>query len=134
MVVHINADHVKPSVDELLVEDLKKAGLPSCIGNITPPMISRIIAISGEEILESAGNIPDANIVEHDLSKFIVFPEEAITHDLVLGVNGKKKLDKIKRDMSKAYVSHITNCLKCKYQSLCFNLTLTYLITVTASK
>jgi len=110
-----------------IIEDILVASkLPSCLGNMCPPLVMNEILDEDTEYLGFSFNIdpddksdvkPDVitNSVEHlNINKFAVKK------------SGIKRLEEIKNDMIINYTNHVIKCATCKLTDTCFKLSTLY--------
>jgi len=133
MKITINLDAIGESVDFLIKEKLKKLNLPTCLGNMSPPLISNMLDIEDMSLFCEGDIIPPENIVMNNISFLIedthILKSDYIK-DLVLDINGKNKIEAFKERLSTDYVNKLLKCTTCDYKELCNQLTTHYLKTI----
>jgi hypothetical protein len=112
-----------PSLEERISALLKENKLPECLGNMSPPIISKIVNIDVDTILKHRKSIPKENIADS-------LRGDALLSDMIIDNEGIDYLKNIKETMAKAYVDKIIKCTTCQYCVLCDRLTTHYLNTI----
>jgi len=121
----IHVDAVGPTLDSLIEENLEKANLPSCLGNMIPPIMIRMIEVEDHEFFSAKHKIPPQEIAMEDISSLLATTIE--NSDFVLTKKGLDKIQEYKKDRASLYTQHLIKCSNCKVQDLCYKLTTNYL-------
>ncbi len=53
-------------LSELVNDKLRKEKLPTCIGNMCPPLVPNLIDIDSEDIFKLKKSVPKENVVEEN--------------------------------------------------------------------
>lgn len=125
MKVEIKIDALNPKLDSLIEKGLEEAGLPSCLGNMIPPIMVRMIEVEDAEFFSNRNTISPQEIGMEDTSKLVRLP--MTNTNMVLTIEGLKKLQEYKESRAKVYIEHIKKCSNCDKVDLCYKLTTNYL-------
>lgn len=111
------------TLDEIVKEKLKKAKLPECLGDMCPPIISKKVSVSADNIIKHRKAIPQENISG-------ALEGDQLLSDMVVDVNGQEYLKQYKEGLATKYVERLVSCTQCMYIDLCDKLTTHYLNTL----
>lgn len=129
MRIKINVDCVGKPINEIVGEKLKEKNLPSCIGNMTPPIVPMVVEMDAEKVIKPQADIPADNIVSSDLSNVVLDLPESLKN-YALDADGAQHIMGHKEVTSSEYANHIANCVDCEHKELCDRLTYYYLTTI----
>lgn len=131
MKIKINLDKVGKTVKEDCEGKLEKNNLPTCMGNMTLPILKNTV------ILDSN----DYDIIK--LKKGIDAPLQIERGDIVTSLGNDESLEdfcldkesltviqEIKDERIDKYIDVVTKCSKCKVRDLCYQLTSNYLLSL----
>jgi len=133
--IKINVNAIGTSIESYIEKYLKDKKIPSCFGNMIPPLLLHEMDYDIEDILCVTKNTPPENIDPTVLSKLIVkatgkLPVPSYLSKYALHINGAMKIEQHKKDLAKKYVQKIIRCIDCKYIDTCSKLTLHYISTL----
>jgi len=131
MKVKVNLD-LFGSVDEQIELELGKSSIPSCLGNMCPPLISSIVDIDSELLLAKKESMPEENFSKINPSDIFASERDCeIFPDFGVSVPGEARLRELREKSIDKYVSRLKKCAApCKYMDLCHKLTTHYLNTI----
>lgn len=130
MKVIVDIDAVGQKLDVLVERALAEAALPTCFGNMVPPILVRTMSMEDTEILKSKGSIPADQVAIEVTSNIIVGKEEKEkikNTDLVLTKDAVEEINEYKKDRAERYVKQLVQCSNCTYTDVCDRLTKNYL-------
>jgi len=127
--VTVDIRQISPSYDEVINQLLTDYGLPSCLGNMIPPLLKNFIEFDSSEILEIEDGLPQEEIYTKDLASLIT-SDNSFFDDKVLTHKGQKFLQKYKITRATLYANQLKKCVDCSHIDVCSKLTYNYLITL----
>ena len=126
MRIKVNIDTVGKPLDKYIEEKLETKGLPTCLGSMIPPIITRQVPFEDIDILIDKDAISKKEIIESDISN-IVDANPTYCKDKVLGRSGAERLEKYKNDRAEQYTEQLIKCCSCIHVKICNQLTKNYL-------
>lgn len=116
-----------PTLDELIKNLFAEKGVPGCFGDMCPPIISKKITIDADTIIKHKSSVPVENISA-------ALDRPGPLEDMVIDINGREYLNKLKKDMADKYVEKLIKCKDCQLHVLCNMLTTHYINTLALDK
>lgn len=141
MKVSINIDKIGKGLDAMIIEELENNKLPPCLGNMTPPLLSRVINVDDSIVFKPKSSVPDEQVIRK-ASEIIVkdvddvhqvdpkFLNDIEGVDLVLTKEGLDYIEDYKEKRAHQYVEHVSGCLTCELIDVCYKLTKNFLALV----
>ena len=127
MSISVDLNKIGEPISDIIKRKLEEANLPSCIGNMSPPILLSE-ATFDKTILKKKADTPPENImVENVLDVLANAAGFPVTKDFVLDVDGRIAIEQYKEETAQQYVEHLVKCTECRYTDLCNNLTYHYL-------
>ncbi len=125
MKVKLNVDAIDPSIDSLVASELEKLGVISCLGNMIPPVLKRVVEFE-HNILKPKNAVLVDEVGIEDVSTIVVDSDQYGSKH-VISKEAVAQIQQYKKDRAKLYAQQLHKCLNCKQQELCFKLTTNYL-------
>ncbi len=139
MKVQVTIDAIGDEINSLIKDKLKKRGLPECLGDMCPPIISSIAEMEDTSLFSDKKMTPPENIVMDNILPLLSKEIKAggglnnvynWTRDFVLNVDGERTLRAYKESLSDRFVNKISGCIACNFRDTCDQLTTHYLRTI----
>jgi hypothetical protein len=126
MKIKIKVDELEPTLDSLIKEELARMGLPTCFGNMVPPILKRIIDVDIESVFEERELTPQEQIKQNDVLSFVA-GDSFVAREKVLTQKGIDFINAYKKERMNTYVQQLAKCASCEFQNVCYRLTDNYL-------
>jgi len=134
MKVSINIDKVGGGLDKLIMDKLSEKELPSCLGNMTPPLLSRIINVDDSIVFKPKSSVAKEQVIENAAAIVVTriddLDDDLKGTDLVLTKEGLDYIEDYKERRAQEYVDHVSNCVACDLIDICYKLTKNFLTLV----
>ena len=126
MKIKVNVDAIGTPLDEHVENKLTSSGLPTCLGSMIPPIITRQVSFEDLDILVDKEAISEKETVVSDVSK-VIDADATCYHGKVIGKNGVEQVEKYKVERAGKYIEQLVKCCSCTYVNVCDKLTKNYL-------
>jgi hypothetical protein len=133
MDIRINLAAVGMNLGSLIEAKLEERKLPACLGNMIPPMLSKIVDIDDKEVIALTESLKDEEKVEADMMRFIISDNIDKTK-VSLTKEGLEKIEQSKIELVNRYVNRLNNCVTCSLADTCNKLTQNYLNLIAIEK
>ena len=131
MITDINVNGIGDSLESLLEARLKKENIPTCFGNMSPPLLKIFVKMDVDTLFKMRYDIPeDEKVEDFNLEDLTDLEEYKGSKRFAIDLQGFNSIDHIKKEMVNNYVEHIKNCISCKFEDICYKITTCYLLSL----
>lgn len=126
MEIRINLGAVGTDLGTIIEAKLSERQLPECLGNMIPPILSKLLDVDSTEIFEKTESLKDEEKAEANMKELVVASSADIS-DMSLTKAGLEKLENTKIHLSTVYAERLNKCVSCPLTDVCNKLTQNYL-------
>ena len=128
MEIRVDLGVVGTDLGQLIEAKLDERKLPKCLGNMIPPMLSKVMDVEDSEILALTASLKDEEKLteEINMQRFVVSGNIDKTKVSLTKV-GLEKVEHTKIDLANIYVRRLSACVTCEVAGVCNQLTQNYL-------
>lgn len=126
MDIRVDLGAVGTDLGQLIEAKLDERSLPKCLGNMIPPMLSKVMDVDDKEIFGLTESLKDEETVKIDMMKFVISDNIDKTK-ISLTKSGLEKIERTKIDLANIYVNRLDKCVTCPVTDVCNKLTQNYL-------
>ena len=126
MEVRVNLSAVGTDLGTIIEAKLGERQLPGCLGNMIPPILSKLLDVEDTEIFAKASSLKDEEKAEADMKELVVASSTDVS-DMSLTKVGLEKLENTKIHLATVYADRLNKCVSCPLVDVCNKLTTNYL-------
>jgi len=130
MKVSISIDRVGDSLDAKVNALLEDANLPTCMGNMIPLLLARVITVDEKNVFKHKDSVLDEEVVM-GANELVVESssdkQSGLKDNYVLTNEGLDYIENYKEERSRSYVERLLACSICDKTDVCYKLTKNYL-------
>ena len=126
MEIRVNLSAVGTDLGTIIEAKLAERQLPGCLGNMIPPILSKLLDVENTEILAKTLSLKDEEKVIADMKELVIASSVDIS-DMSLTKIGLEKLENTKIHLATVYADRLSKCVTCEIVDVCNKLTTNYL-------